>query len=1180
MDSSDKESMTRVISLVVADFLCPLEDTSRVNQIKADEIKASAKILHKVIRNALRENTATTNIDSDAYRKIRLNNPTIQQKIVQVPGAVDVLTVIGFAYCELEEDGKSEKYLVFVPDGDNLGLGNLASSILQEKLDEYQTRDDVRNATIASAVTKPKDGDDGSQFLSEKERRERKNKSIKAKKIKLAEKEIAMRRWEEDQEARMEIKKRKLGVKDKESEGIPGNSDDDSQEGEEKNNLIDGCSTNDTVQKSTHANDNESLQLIRSKVAQAWRVKQLQQQQHTGGGDGDNEVINKKILKSELLEDMDSTMEEIHKNDHKESSLDLPTPNNDDTGDDEDKKPAAKTYTTNDETAIATTSNVSEEMLGPSLSWENCLNSIPRCGPAIGIRDSSVFYREGKNIHTSSSSSPTCFRRIFSEFDDLKSSLPSDKRCSAWLRFDEEVPQYTRALLTAPLPGPSPYSGGVFIFDIYIPDTYPHVPPKVQIVNTGGGKFRFGPNLYADGKVCLSLLGTWPGPKWNPKQSSLLQVLVSIQSLMLGVEHPYFLEPGYGGWEASVKEGDFASVGKTLAGEVVTEDLKLPSTAWLYEDKIRLGSMRCGMLEPLAIASRKIEGGDVNNDDDTRVSVKPSMKYLLPFENIIKAHFYHNGEEILLAVKAWLNAIRPTKLNTSHRGPPNSTAPPAPLQMASQGVTEYPRNVLNSLEKLFPKLELCVKEACPPTLHKSNKASSVAVPASGANNNHASSIRPAFTVDRVDALVINKAKSVQDKMDSKKSEIELLRGQMQEAAGNMNFILAGQLQKEIKQIEEYNNKVAELKEKMESAALGGDFILAGEYQAKLKSVGHQQHPDQNMINANDDYEEEEEEEGEDDGDDYDEDDNFNEMSNPYATKHGWGSGQPLNGPSEVMKKKAKGTGVSLKPQNQEEAVAISRLPITEPCRLRIRLPGSRNNSLLEEFDSNEKLAVIYKWVNSQIPTLPSSSRMTSPRLVQLPGIFNSSGTQVIGASGGAFAIPHSEYGFTLITAHPKREYSLEMYGSTSIKDLGMTPSASLIVMMCSVRGQVKRGALESKLAEAQGDAMDVEDLGYEALQELVEKIGVAYPGDGAWKGIDEITLEKISKVVSPKCFLAQKSSIEEDSKCPICLGEFDPNEIDLQLRTLNHCHHTFHSACLRTWFSTKTNCPICNHSFS
>ena len=40
---------------------------------------------------------------------------------------------------------------------------------------------------------------------------------------------------------------------------------------------------------------------------------------------------------------------------------------------------------------------------------------------------------------------------------------------------------------------------------------------------------RFNPNLYADGKVCLSLLGTWHGgdssEKWNPLQSNLLQVI-------------------------------------------------------------------------------------------------------------------------------------------------------------------------------------------------------------------------------------------------------------------------------------------------------------------------------------------------------------------------------------------------------------------------------------------------------------------------------------------------------------------------------------------------------------------------------------------------------------------------------------------------------------------------------
>ena len=42
--------------------------------------------------------------------------------------------------------------------------------------------------------------------------------------------------------------------------------------------------------------------------------------------------------------------------------------------------------------------------------------------------------------------------------------------------------------------------------------------------------YRFNPNLYADGKVCLSLLGTWHGgdssEKWDPERSNLMQVEV------------------------------------------------------------------------------------------------------------------------------------------------------------------------------------------------------------------------------------------------------------------------------------------------------------------------------------------------------------------------------------------------------------------------------------------------------------------------------------------------------------------------------------------------------------------------------------------------------------------------------------------------------------------------------
>ena len=195
--------------------------------------------------------------------------------------------------------------------------------------------------------------------------------------------------------------------------------------------------------------------------------------------------------------------------------------------------------------------------------------------------------------------------------------------------------------------------------------------------------------------------------------------------------------------------------------------------------------------------------------------------------------------------------------------------------------------------------------------------------------------------------------------------------------------------------------------------------------------------------------------------------------------------------------------------------------------------------------------------------------------MQLQGFTNNEGKQAVGVYGGAFANPYSEYGFTLLSVHPKREFSLEMHGSMSLKDLGLTPSATLTVMRTDERGQVKRGILESKLDEANGDAMDVEGLGYEALQELGERIGIAAPGDGTWKGIDESTLETISTVISPNDYLSQKldQDTKKESKCPICLGEFDTT--DATLLQLKNCGHTFHSACLMTWLNTKTNCPVC-----
>lgn len=68
-----------------------------------------------------------------------------------------------------------------------------------------------------------------------------------------------------------------------------------------------------------------------------------------------------------------------------------------------------------------------------------------------------------------------------------------------------------------------------------------------QLVNYHAHGLRINPNLYNCGKVCLSLLGTWSGTgveQWRPCKSNMLQVLVSIQGLILNAE-PFYNEPAY-----------------------------------------------------------------------------------------------------------------------------------------------------------------------------------------------------------------------------------------------------------------------------------------------------------------------------------------------------------------------------------------------------------------------------------------------------------------------------------------------------------------------------------------------------------------------------------------------------------------------------------------------------------
>ncbi|OCH95740.1 hypothetical protein OBBRIDRAFT_744889 [Obba rivulosa] len=130
---------------------------------------------------------------------------------------------------------------------------------------------------------------------------------------------------------------------------------------------------------------------------------------------------------------------------------------------------------------------------------------------------------------------------LVKELAVMATSLPP----GVWVRVDEVRNDVIKIMIAGPQG--TPYSGGLFEFDCFIPLEYPYKPPLMHLRTTGGGTVRFNPNLYNNGKVCLSLLGTWPGQpeeQWSPK-STLLQVVVSIQSMIL-IDLPYFNEPGYG----------------------------------------------------------------------------------------------------------------------------------------------------------------------------------------------------------------------------------------------------------------------------------------------------------------------------------------------------------------------------------------------------------------------------------------------------------------------------------------------------------------------------------------------------------------------------------------------------------------------------------------------------------
>lgn len=130
-------------------------------------------------------------------------------------------------------------------------------------------------------------------------------------------------------------------------------------------------------------------------------------------------------------------------------------------------------------------------------------------------------------------------KRIQADITNINSD--DMKRQGLYYSHDEaDITQGTALIIG---PGGTPYEGGFYFFSVKFPNDYPFSPPAMHTL-TQDGVTRFNPNMYREGKVCLSLLNTWHvGDKWSGVQT-LSSILLSILGSVLH-DKPMQNEPGW-----------------------------------------------------------------------------------------------------------------------------------------------------------------------------------------------------------------------------------------------------------------------------------------------------------------------------------------------------------------------------------------------------------------------------------------------------------------------------------------------------------------------------------------------------------------------------------------------------------------------------------------------------------
>ena len=251
--------------------------------------------------------------------------------------------------------------------------------------------------------------------------------------------------------------------------------------------------------------------------------------------------------------------------------------------------------------------------------------------------------RDQFRAHEPSNTSPSLLKRLSKEHRILASSLPKDE---IYVRTYESRLDLLRCLIIGP--ADTPYEHAPFVIDLHLGPTYPLEPPTAHFHSWTSGLGRINPNLYEEGKICLSLLGTWAGKSetegWSEK-ASILQILVSLQGLVL-VRKPFYNEAGYEGYEEQgaygLESAQYSEKAFVMARAFVRHALLSPIAgmedvlAWLY---LPHAGNEEGMLAKVVSRGRRLiersgsgelqdelVDGDGTPGDSTKTFLKPLSK--------------------------------------------------------------------------------------------------------------------------------------------------------------------------------------------------------------------------------------------------------------------------------------------------------------------------------------------------------------------------------------------------------------------------------------------------------------------------------------------------------------------------------------------------------------------------